>query len=63
MDVAHHLLSGFKGFYTDTTLPMLEECRRACGGAGFHNFSGFTELCQNALPLPTFEGDNTVMNL
>jgi len=63
MDGAHHLLAGFKGLYSDNMVEMMDVCRRACGGAGFHNFSGFTELCQNASPLPTFEGDNIVMNL
>ena len=39
----------------------IEQARVACGGAGFASFSGFTDLFQNHAPVPTYEGDNTVM--
>jgi len=35
--------------------------RRSTGGAGYTAASGFTELYRNASPMPTYEGDNTVM--
>ena len=44
LDIMHHLLAGFKGICTETTMESIENCRRACGGAGYANMSGFTEL-------------------
>lgn len=40
-----------------------EKCRRLTGGAGYASFSGFTELIETISPVPTYEGDNTVMML
>lgn len=61
MDPMHHLMSGFKAIITDEIVRMIEQSRTACGGAGFAAFSGFTDGFQNMAPLPTYEGDNTVM--
>jgi len=44
MDINHHLLAGFKASFSDEMIAGAEICRRSCGGAGFHSFSGFTEL-------------------
>ena len=43
MDPMHHLLSGFKALCTDEVIKIIDESRRACGGAGFASFSGFTD--------------------
>jgi hypothetical protein len=63
MDFNHHLLSGFKALFSEEAINMIDVCRRSCGGAGFHAFSGFTEIYQNHSPIPTYEGDNIVMSL
>lgn len=39
----------------------MEEARRTCGGAGYQSNSGFTSLFAGVSPIPTYEGDNTVM--
>ena len=44
MDSMHHVLSGFKALMTDSMIANVEIARRACGGAGYTNNSGFTEL-------------------
>lgn len=61
MDITHHFLSGFKSLFTEWTYEGMENSRIACGGAGFLKASGFAELQNFYSPMPTFEGDNTVM--
>lgn len=61
MDVMHHLLAGLKGIFTDDMMRDIDICRKSCGGAGYQSSSGFTEIFQNASPMPTYEGDNIVM--
>ena len=63
MDVLHHLLAGFKSYYSEEVIIGVETCRRSAGGAGYASFSGFTELANAVSPVPTYEGDNTVMLL
>jgi acyl-CoA oxidase len=63
MDTCHHLLAGFKSGFTDQLIFDTETCRKSCGGAGFSSFSGFTEVNEYSTPMPTYEGDNTVMSL
>jgi len=63
MDVLHHLLAGFKSFVSEEVIIGVEACRRSAGGAGFASFSGFTEISNAVSPVPTYEGDNTVMLL
>jgi acyl-CoA oxidase len=63
MDVVHHLLSGYKALFSDRTLFAAEICRKACGGAGYSSHSGIPQIFFNASPVPTYEGDNTVMML
>ena len=63
MDVLHHLLAGFKSYYSEEVLSGVEKCRRSTGGAGYGAFTGFKELHSQASPVPTYEGDNTVMML
>lgn len=63
MDVLHHLLAGFKSYFSEEIIVGVEACRRSAGGAGYASFSGFTELSNAVSPVPTYEGDNTVMLL
>ena len=61
MDSNHHLLSGFKALFSEQALADVEEARRTCGGAGYQSNSGFTAMFAGVSPIPTYEGDNTVM--
>ena len=57
----HHILSGFKVTFTAQAMNDVEESRRCCGGAGYQSNSGFTSLYAAISPMPTYEGENTVM--
>jgi len=57
------LLAGFKAYYSEEMMVGAEKCRRLAGGAGYASFSGFTDLIEMLSPVPTYEGDNTVMLL
>lgn len=61
MDANHHILSGFKALFSQQALSDVEEARRCCGGAGYQSNSGFTSMFSAVSPIPTYEGDNTVM--
>ena len=61
MDSMHHILSGFKVTFTAQAMNDVEESRRCCGGAGYQSNSGFTSLYAAISPMPTYEGENTVM--
>ena len=61
MDSMHHILSGFKVTFTAQAMNDVEESRRCCGGAGYQSNSGFTSLYAGISPMPTYEGENTVM--
>jgi len=61
MDSSHHLLSGFKALFSAQAMFDVEEARKTCGGAGFQSYSGFTQLLAGVSPIPTYEGENTVM--
>jgi alkylation response protein AidB-like acyl-CoA dehydrogenase len=63
MDVMHHLLAGYKAVFSERNLFAIEVARKACGGAGYSSHSGIPILFSNASPIPTYEGDNTVMML
>ena len=61
MDAAHHILSGFKALFSNQAIHDVEEARRVCGGAGYQSNAGFTSLFAAVSPIPTYEGENTVM--
>ena len=61
MDQMHHLLSGFKALFSNQGMIDIEEARRTCGGAGYQSNAGFTTLFASLSPVPTYEGENTVM--
>lgn len=59
----HHLLAGLKSLVSESMMTTIDIARRSCGGAGYQSNSGFTELHSAMSPVPTYEGDNTVMLL
>jgi len=56
-------MAGFKAYYSEEIMAGAEKCRRSTGGAGYASFSGFSEILAMVSPIPTYEGDNTVMLL
>ena len=61
MDQSHHILSGFKALFTDGAIAIIEEARRACGGAGYQSSSGFANILSIMSPSVTLEGENKMM--
>jgi hypothetical protein len=57
----HHYTSGMKSVYSQICMDGLLSIRQSCGGAGFSAWSGLPYLIDDFSPVPTFEGDNTVM--
>ncbi|RIB24523.1 acyl-CoA dehydrogenase/oxidase [Gigaspora rosea] len=57
----HASTSGLKSLTTSIAVDSIEDCRRACGGHGYSNFSGFTRFYQDYLPNTTWEGDNYIL--
>lgn len=55
------LAAGLKSLSTWHALDTLQECREACGGAGFMVENRFTSLRADLDVYATFEGDNTVL--
>ncbi len=55
------LAAGLKSLTTWHALDTLQECREACGGAGFMVENRFTSLRADLDVYATFEGDNTVL--
>ena len=59
----HHILAGLKSLFSESMVQTVDVARRACGGHGYQSNSGFTQLAGDVSPVPTYEGDNTVMLL
>lgn len=55
------LAAGLKSLSTWHALDTLQECREACGGAGFLVENRFTSLRADLDVYATFEGDNTIL--
>lgn len=55
------LAAALKPFSTWAALDILQECREACGGAGFLAENRFTQLRADLDIYATFEGDNNVL--
>ncbi|MGC3953032.1 MAG: acyl-CoA dehydrogenase [Propionicimonas sp.] len=53
--------AGLKVMSTDFANSALQECREACGGAGFMSENRITALRSDVDIFATFEGDNTVL--
>jgi acyl-CoA oxidase len=63
LKIIHHFTAGLKSYYTNSIQATLTTLREACGGAGFHAYSGLPYLCNEHSAYVAFEGDNTVMIL
>eukprot|EP00160_Parvularia_atlantis_P014362 Unigene3536_Nuclearia_a/m.10794 Unigene3536_Nuclearia_a/g.10794 ORF Unigene3536_Nuclearia_a/g.10794 Unigene3536_Nuclearia_a/m.10794 type:complete len:321 (+) Unigene3536_Nuclearia_a:1161-2123(+) len=59
----HATSAGLKSLCTYLTADGIEVCRKACGGHGYHAFSGFPQLENDYVPNATYEGENVVMAL
>lgn len=59
----HCIISLYKSYVTFGTLDGIEECRRSCGGHGFHMLSGLPSLYLEYLPAITYDGDNSILTL
>lgn len=57
----HASTSALKSFCTTIAADGIEDCRKACGGHGFLQSSGFPELITSYLQNPTVEGDNQML--
>lgn len=57
----HASTSALKSFTTTIAADGIEDCRKACGGHGFLQSSGFPELITTYLQNPTVEGDNQML--
>lgn len=57
----HATTSALKSFTTTIAADGIEDCRKACGGHGFLQASGFPELITSYLQNPTVEGDNQML--
>lgn len=61
LDFMHHLTAGLKAIYATMTYHGIDACRMACGGAGYSAHSLLPGLFSDYSPVPTYEGDTTVM--
>jgi len=57
----HHLTSGLKSIYSQMAYESIDLIRTNCGGAGYSAWSGLSQQSFDYSPVPTYEGDNTVM--
>lgn len=57
----HATTSALKSFCTTIASDGIEDCRKACGGHGFLQSSGFPEMITSYLQNPTVEGDNQML--
>ncbi len=61
MQDLHCSLSALKSFCSTVAAEGIEDCRKACGGHGYLDCSGFPELVNTYLQNPTVEGDNYML--
>jgi acyl-CoA oxidase len=61
LEILHHLTAGFKAYYADYGYSSIDQCRLACGGAGFLMSSGLAYNVVTHAPHPTHEGVNVIM--
>ena len=55
------MTSGLKSIYSQMVYESIDIIRTNCGGAGYSAWSGLTQQFYDYSPVPTYEGDNTVM--
>ena len=61
LPLLHLQSAGLKALITQRVHDSMEHCRKACGGHGFLNNSGFGELMTSYLPMCTLEGTREVL--
>ena len=61
LDICHHFTAGMKAIATDMQYKGTDECRTACGGAGYHIASGLVTTFADHATMITFEGVNVLM--
>ena len=59
--IVHVTSCSLKSLCSTIAADSIEECRRSCGGHGFHQFSGLPELYASYFPNYTAEGDNWLL--
>ena len=59
----HALSCALKPVCSNETTEAVEICRRACGGHGYLNSSGFSDIYKMTTAAQTYEGENTVLLL
>ena len=59
----HAISCCLKAVCTNEAVESIQICRRACGGHGYLNSSGFHDCYGNAAAAQAYEGENTVMFL
>ena len=63
MPETHACLSLSKPYFSELAYDGMEVCRRACGGQGFSQYSGFPSLINEYAAHVTHEGEDTVLYL
>ena len=61
LEFMHHFTSGLKSLFSNMTYEGTDTIRMNCGGAGYSVWSFLPEAFSAQSPIPTYEGDNTVM--
>ena len=61
LDILHHFTSGLKSIYSQMCYDSIDIIRQNCGGAGYSAHSLLPQMWSDYSPVPTYEGDNTVM--
>jgi acyl-CoA oxidase len=61
LDMMHHLTAGLKSVYANMAYEGIDACRMSCGGAGYSSHSFLPDAFFGYSPVPTYEGDTTVM--
>lgn len=61
LEIMHHFTSGMKSLYSQCCYEGIDSVRQNCGGAGYSAWSMLPEHFSIYSPVPTYEGDNTVM--
>lgn len=59
----HSLSCCLKAICTNDATKDVEICRLSCGGHGYLNSAGFTDIYKMVTPAQTYEGENTVLFL
>jgi len=61
LPIVHATSSALKSYCSNVVAEGIEELRKACGGHGYLNSSGFSYLYTNYVPSVTYEGENYLL--